>query len=151
MSDGSELNVQGVNVRVTNLKKIFYPRTGFTKGDVIDYYIRVSPFLLPHLHNRPITLKRYPDGVDGFFFYEKQCPSHHPKWVKTTKVTKSEGAPIDYCLMNNLPALVWAANLADLELHTFLHKAPAIERPTAVAFDLDPGAPADMLRSCGCH
>jgi bifunctional non-homologous end joining protein LigD len=147
MSDESELNVNGVNVRVTNLKKVFYPRTGFTKGDVIDYYIRVSPFLLPHLHNRPITLKRYPDGVDGFFFYEKQCPSPHPKWVKTVKVSKSEGA-IDYCIIGNLPALVWAANLADLELHTFLHRAPALERPTALVFDLDPGGPADMLHCC---
>jgi bifunctional non-homologous end joining protein LigD len=148
MSDEAELNVNGVKVRVTNLKKVFYPRTGFTKGDVINYYIRVSPFLLPHLHNRPITLKRYPDGVDGIFFYEKQCPSHLPKWVKTAKVSKSGGAVIDYCLMNNLPALVWAANLADLELHTFLHKAPAIERPTALAFDLDPGTPADILHCC---
>jgi bifunctional non-homologous end joining protein LigD len=89
MSDESELNVNGVNVRVTNLKKVFYPRTGFTKGDVIDYYIRVSPFLLPHLHNRPITLNRYPDGVDGFFFYEKECPSPHSKWVKTAKTQTS--------------------------------------------------------------
>jgi bifunctional non-homologous end joining protein LigD len=148
MSNETELNVNGASVRVTNLAKVFYPRTGFTKGDVIDYYIRVSTFLLPHLHNRPITLKRYPDGAHGFFFYEKQCPSHRPKWVKTTKVAKSGGAAIDYCLLNGLPALVWAANLADLELHTFLHKAPAIERPTAVAFDLDPGAPAGLVHCC---
>ena len=148
MSDEEELQVQGVSVKVTNLKKAFYLRTGFTKGDVIDYYIRVSLFLLPHLRNRPITLKRYPDGVDGLFFYEKQCPSHHPKWVKTTKVSKSKGEAIDYCVTNNLPTLVWAANMADLELHAFLHTARAIERPTAVAFDLDPGAPADILHCC---
>jgi bifunctional non-homologous end joining protein LigD len=148
MNNQAELNVNGVSVIVTNLAKVFYSRTGFKKGDVIDYYIRVSPFLLPHLHNRPITLKRYPDGADGFFFYEKQCPSHRPQWVKTAKVGKSGGATIDYCLLNNLPALVWAANLADLELHTFLHKVPALERPTAVAFDLDPGAPADLLDCC---
>jgi bifunctional non-homologous end joining protein LigD len=147
MSDDAELNVNGVSVKVTNLKKVFYPLTGFTKGDVINYYLQVSPFLLPHLHHRPITLKRYPDGADGFFFYEKQCPSHHPKWVKTVQVTKSEGA-IEYCIIDNLPALVWAANLADLELHTFLHRAPAIDRPTAMVFDLDPGAPADMLHCC---
>jgi bifunctional non-homologous end joining protein LigD len=148
MSDESQLNINGVSVRVSNLQKVFYPRTGFTKGDVIDYYIRVSPFLLPHLYNRPITLKRYPDGVDGAFFYEKQCPSHRPKWVRTAKVSKSKGAIIHYCLMNSLPSLVWAANLADLELHTFLHKTPATERPTAVAFDLDPGAPADIIHCC---
>ena len=138
------LDVNGTKVDVSNLKKVLYPEVGFTKGDVIDYYIRVSKVLLPHLKNRPITLKRYPDGVEGFFFYEKQCPPHRPKWVKTTSVPKSDGSDIHYCVMNDLPALVWAANLADLELHTFLHRAPAIHRPTALAFDLDPGAPADM-------
>jgi bifunctional non-homologous end joining protein LigD len=94
-------------------------------------------------------LKRYPDGVEGFFFYEKQCPSHRPKWVRTTKVPSNrEAGHIDYCVMNDLPALVWAANLADLELHTFLHRAPAIEKPTTMAFDLDPGAPADIVQCC---
>jgi bifunctional non-homologous end joining protein LigD len=104
--------------------------------------------LLPHLQDRPITLKRYPDGVEGFFFYEKKCPDHRPKWIKTTKVTKSEGGEINYCVINDLPSLVWAANLADLELHTFLHKAPSIRRPTAIAFDLDPGPPADIVLCC---
>jgi len=104
--------------------------------------------LLPHLKDRPISLKRYPEGVEGFFFYEKQCPSHRPDWVKTAKVAKNEGGAIDYCMMNDLPALVWAANLADLELHTFLHRAKAIEKPTALAFDLDPGAPADIVQCC---
>ena len=139
------LDVDGKKVEVSNLQKVMYPETGFTKGDVIDYYIKISEHLLPHLKNRPITLKRYPDGVDGFFFYEKQCPPHRPKWVKTTDVPKSDGTDIHYCVMNDLPALVWAANLADLELHTFLHKAPAIGRPNALAFDLDPGLPADIL------
>jgi bifunctional non-homologous end joining protein LigD len=106
--------------------------------------------LLPHLKNRPITLKRYPDGVDGFFFYEKQCPAHHPDWLETTTVPGGhrEDKKIDYCMINDLPALVWAANLADLELHTFLHRAPAIDRPTALAFDLDPGPPADIVLCC---
>jgi bifunctional non-homologous end joining protein LigD len=135
-------------VDVTNLDKVFYPEVGFTKGQVIDYYIRISKVLLPHLRDRPISLKRYPDGVEGFFFYEKQCPSHRPKWMKTAKVSKSEGGEINYCLMNDLPSLVWAANLADLELHTFLHRAPAITRPTALAFDLDPGPPADIVQCC---
>ena len=125
-----------------------YPQTGFTKGGVIDYYVRISPVLLPHLKDRPITLKRYPEGVEGFFFYEKQAPAHRPKWVKTTVVPKDSGGEINYCVLNGLPALVWAANLADLELHTFLHKAPAIQRPTALAFDLDPGPPADVLPCC---
>jgi len=142
------LEVNGAKVDVTNLDKIFYPKTGFTKGEVIDYYVRVSSVLLPHLKERPITLKRYPDGVEGFFFYEKKCPDHRPKWVKTTKVAKSEGGEINYCVINDLPSLIWAANLADLELHTFLHRAPAIHRPTAIAFDLDPGPPADIVLCC---
>jgi len=150
MSKKSELEVAGRTLTVSNLDKVLYPEVGFTKGQVIDYYIRIAPVLLPHLKNRPITLKRYPDGVDGFFFYEKQCPVHRPDWVETTTVPseRREEKKIDYCVMNDLPALVWAANLADLELHTFLHRAPAIERPTAMAFDLDPGAPADIVLCC---
>src|SRR3984893_1940830 len=148
MGPKQSLNVKGTKVDVTNLNKIFYPRAGFTKGDVIDYYVRVSPVLLPHLKDRPITLKRYPDGVEGIFFYEKRCPTHRPKWIKTTKVAKTEGGEIDYCVINDLPSLIWAANLADLELHTFLHKAPSISRPTAIAFDLDPGPPADIVLCC---
>ncbi len=145
MATRTQLEVGGRKVDVSNLDKVMYPKTGFTKGDVINYYIRISAFLLPHLKDRPITLKRYPNGVEGFFFYEKRCPSHRPKWVKTTDVPKDDGGEINYCVMDDLPALVWAANLADLELHTFLHKAPAIARPTALAFDLDPGAPADIV------
>ncbi len=148
MTTHSELDIGGQKIEVSNLEKVFYPETGFTKGNVIDYYIRVSPFLLPHLKNRPITLKRYPDGVEGFFFYEKQCPSHRPEWIKTTDVSRSDGSTINYCVINDLLALIWAANLADLELHTFLHKAPAITRPTVLAFDLDPGPPADIVLCC---
>lgn len=148
MATKATLEVEGEKVDVSNLDKVFYPKTGFTKGQVIDYYIRVSTVLLPHLKDRAISLKRYPDGVEGFFFYEKQCPSHRPKWVQTTKVTKTEGGAIDYCVMNDLPSLVWAANLADLEIHTFLHRGRSINRPTALAFDLDPGAPADIVQCC---
>jgi bifunctional non-homologous end joining protein LigD len=148
MAAKQTLDVNGTKVDVSNLEKIFYPKARFTKGNVIDYYVRISSVLLPHLQDRPITLKRYPDGVEGFFFYEKKCPDHRPKWIKTTKVTKSEGGEINYCVINDLPSLVWAANLADLELHTFLHKAPSIRRPTAIAFDLDPGPPADIVLCC---
>lgn len=150
MSTKSEIEVAGRRLTVSNLDKVMYPEVGFTKAQVIDYYIRISEVLLPHLKDRPITLKRYPNGVDGFFFYEKQCPSHRPDWVTTATVPseRREEKRIDYCVMNGLPALVWAANLADLELHTFLHRAPAIERPTAVAFDLDPGPPADIVQCC---
>lgn len=149
MSKKTEIQVEGKKLTVSNVDKVLYPETGFTKGQVIDYYIRVAPVLLPHLKNRPITLKRYPEGVEGFFFYEKQCPSHRPGWVKTAEVpSRREAGKIDYCMMNDLPALIWAANLADLELHTFLHRAPIIHRPTSLAFDLDPGAPADILLCC---
>jgi bifunctional non-homologous end joining protein LigD len=128
---------------------VLYPEAGFTKGQVIDYYIRIAPVLLPHLKKRPITMKRYPDGVDGFFFYEKQCPPHRPEWIKTARVSASrEEGYIDYCTLGDLPSLVWAANLADLELHPFLHRAPALGRPTALAFDLDPGPPADIVLCC---
>lgn len=148
MRTHATLDVAGTRVDVTNLDKVLYPKAGFTKGRVIDYYVRIAPVLLPHLKNRPITLKRYPDGVEGFFFYEKKCPAHRPEWVKTTTVPKTEGGEIHYCVMDDLPSLVWAANLADLELHTFLHVAPKIDRPQFLAFDLDPGAPADIVLCC---
>ena len=149
MRTETELEVGGRRLRVSNLEKVLYPKPGFSKGEVIDYYIRVSPVLLPHLKNRPLTLKRYPNGVNAPFFYEKKCPTHRPSWVKTAAVW-SEGnqAEINFCLMNDLPALVWAANLADIELHTSLARAPKIDVPTMAVFDLDPGAPADMVACC---
>lgn len=145
---GNTLNVSGRQVTVSNLDKVFYPSVRFTKAQVIDYYIRISPVLLPHLKNRPLTLKRYPNGVSGGFFYEKRCPPYRPKWVQTAPVWSDRNeAEIHYCLANDLPSIVWAANLGDLELHTFLAKADDVERPTMMVFDLDPGAPADIV-SC---
>jgi len=148
MPQKTQIEVDGTTLEVSNLDKVFYPKTGFTKGQTIDYYVRVSRVLLPHLKDRPITLKRYPEGVDGLFFYEKQCPPYRPEWVSTARVPRRNGGNINYCLVNNLAALVWAANLADLELHVFLHRAPKIMQPTALAFDLDPGAPADIVDCC---
>jgi bifunctional non-homologous end joining protein LigD len=124
-----------------------YPRAGFTKAQVIDYYVRISPVVLPHLKDRPLTLKRYPEGVDHEFFYEKQCPSYRPGWVKTARV-QTTNKVVNFCLANNLSTLVWAANLADLELHTALHRAPDIDTPTMVVFDLDPGLPANIIQCC---
>ncbi len=143
------VEVGGRTLELSNLDKVLYPQTGFTKGQVIEYYTRIAPVLLPHLSRRPISLKRYPEGVDEFFFYEKQCPSHRPGWLQTATVTsqRREGK-IDYCVLDDLPSLVWAANLADLELHTFLHRAPAVEKPTMLAFDLDPGPPANLINCC---
>lgn len=140
------LEVEGRPVPVSNLDKVFYPKTGFTKAQVIDYYIRISPVLLPHLKDRPLTLKRYPDGVEGGFFYEKRCPPYRPDWIQTAPVwSERNEVEIHYCLANNLPSIVWAANLGDLELHTFLARAQNVERPTMMVFDLDPGPPADIL------
>ncbi|MEO5803159.1 MAG: non-homologous end-joining DNA ligase [Verrucomicrobiota bacterium] len=149
MRHESELEVGGKRLQVSNLEKVLYPKAGFTKGQVIDYYIRISPVLLPHLQKRPLTLKRYPNGVEAEFFYEKKCPSHRPTWVNTARVW-SEGnqADINYCLANDLPTLVWAANLADLELHTSLARYPKIQSPTMVVFDLDPGSPANIVQCC---
>jgi len=149
MSQKAQLVVEGKKLSVSNLDKVLYPKVGFTKGQGIDYFIRVAPVLLPHLKDRPLTMKRYPDGVEGEFFYEKNCPSHRPNWVKTARVW-SEGNQriMHYCLANDLPTLVWAANLADLELHTSLSRKDKIERPTMMVFDLDPGPPADIVQCC---
>jgi len=149
MPNKAELTVEDRKIQVSNLDKVLYPKVGFTKGQVVDYYIRIASVLLPHLKNRPLTMKRYPDGVEGEFFYEKNCPSHRPKWVQTAKVW-SEGnqRTMHYCLANDLPTLVWAANLADLELHTSLSRKNKIERPTMMVFDLDPGAPASIVQCC---
>jgi bifunctional non-homologous end joining protein LigD len=149
MPSRAELIVEGKKLSVSNLDKVLYPKVGFTKGQVIDYYIRIAPVLLPHLKDRPLTMKRYPDGVDGEFFYEKNCPSHRPKWVKTAKVwSEGNNQMMNYCLAQDLPTLVWAANLADLELHTSLARKQEISRPTMMVFDLDPGAPADIVQCC---
>ena len=149
MPDKAELIVEGRKLPVSNLNKVLYPKAGFTKGQVIDYYIRIAPVLLPHLKDRPLTMKRYPNGVDGMFFYEKNCPSHRPDWVKTAKVW-SHGNQRDmfYCLAQDLPTLVWAANLADLELHTSLARKKDVAKPTMMVFDLDPGPPADIVQCC---
>jgi bifunctional non-homologous end joining protein LigD len=135
--------VDGRTVRLSNLDKVMYPKAGFTKRDVIDYYARIAPVLLPHLEDRALTLKRYPNGVEGDFFYEKNAPSHRPDWVRTARV-----GGIDYVVVDSEATLVWLANLADLELHTSLALVTEPGRPTLVAFDLDPGAPATIVECC---
>jgi bifunctional non-homologous end joining protein LigD len=140
------LTVEGRQVPVSNLEKVLYPASGFTKAQVIDYYARIAPYLLPHLRDRPVTLKRYPDGVRGEHFYEKDAPSFTPEWVKTFPVPRRTGeADIRYILINDLPTLVWSANLANLEIHSFLHRVPDIGTPTFLVFDLDPGDGTDIL------
>lgn len=144
MARRTKSNVQPL--AITNPDKIFYPAGKFTKADVIEYYVRVAPFLLPHLRNRPVTLKRYPNGVFGEAFYEKDAPGFTPKWVKTFPVPRREGgADINYILINDVETLTWAANMAALELHPFLHRVPNIDRPTHIVFDLDPGEGINIL------
>jgi bifunctional non-homologous end joining protein LigD len=142
-----EVEIVGRRLSLSNLDKVMYPEAGFTKGHVIDYYTRVAPVLLGHLRGRPLTLKRYPNGVDGAYFYEKQCPSHRPDWINTVEIpsNRAKKGIIDFCVCNDLPTLVWLANLADLELHTSLALAEAYESPTVIAFDLDPGPPATIV------
>ncbi|MEA2365096.1 MAG: bifunctional non-ous end joining protein LigD [Thermoleophilaceae bacterium] len=142
-----EVDVEGHRLSLSNLDKVMYPETGFTKGQVIDYYTRIAPVLLPHLHDRPLTLKRYPNGVEGGHFYEKQCPSHRPDWVRSEPVELSSKT-IEFCICDDLPTLVWLANLADLELHPSLSKVPEVERPTLMAFDLDPGPGTGLVECC---
>jgi bifunctional non-homologous end joining protein LigD len=144
-----EIEVQGRTLRVSNREKVLYPAVGFRKGEMIDYYAAVAPVLLPHLYGRPLTLKRYPDGVEGEHFYEKRCPSHAPAWVQTAPIYsgRQEGT-IDYCLVEDLPTLLWTGNLAALELHTSLSRAQDMDTPTMLVFDLDPGAPAGLRECC---
>jgi bifunctional non-homologous end joining protein LigD len=139
--------VEGREIKVSNLDKVLYPKAGFRKRDVIEYYADIAPVLLPHLEGRPLTLKRYPNGVDDKYFYEKQAPSHRPEWVHTARVPTGSKT-IEFVVCDDLPTLVWLANLADLELHTSLARADDIRRPTALAFDLDPGEPATIVECC---
>jgi bifunctional non-homologous end joining protein LigD len=135
------IEVDGRRLDLSNLEKVLYPAAGFTKAQVIDYYARVAPALLPHLAGRALTLVRCPDGVDGERFFEKRCPPHHPGWIPEVGGLRS-------CEVRELAGLVWLANLAALELHTLQARADEPARPTAVVFDLDPGPPAGMLDCC---
>lgn len=145
----ADVEVAGRPLRLSNRDKVLYPRTGFTKGELIDYYAAVAPVLLGHLKGRPLTLKRYPDGVEGEFFYEKRCPTHRPEWVHTVPLwSERNKQEVPYCVVEDLPTLLWTANLADIELHTSLALARKIDRPTMLVFDLDPGAPAGIKECC---
>ncbi len=149
MRTTEEFAIDGKALILSNLEKILYPGVGFTKAQVIDYYTRIAPFLLPHLKGRALTFKRYPNGVDQPFFYEKNCPKHRPEWVQTTRVwSKQRGGDMDYCMVNDRPSLVWAANLAALELHASLALGSNLDCPTSLVFDLDPGEGCDVIDCC---
>jgi bifunctional non-homologous end joining protein LigD len=151
-SEKVTVKVEGRVLALSNLGKVLYPRTGFTKGQVIDYYMRVASVLLPHIAGRPLTLKRYPDGVEGGYFYEKNAPSHRPDWVPTQRIvspgsTKPRESVL-YVVAGDLPTLIWAANLADLEIHTPMWRLPGVGEPDLLVFDLDPGPPANIVDCC---
>jgi bifunctional non-homologous end joining protein LigD len=142
-----EVEIEGHRLTLTNSGKVLYP-SGFTKAHVIDYYLRISEYLLPHLSGRPVTLKRYPDGTEAPFFYEKNAPRFTPDWVRTVSVPRRAGGPdIRYIVVDNVATLVWCANAASLELHPFLHRAPKIDQPASVVFDLDPGEGTGVLEA----
>jgi bifunctional non-homologous end joining protein LigD len=147
----THVEVDGRELKLTNLDKVLYPKAGFTKGEMVDYYARVGPTMVPHLNARAVTLRRFPEGVDDLdsAFFEKRCPKHRPKWVKTASVTAGpESGKIDFCVCDSLPTLVWMAQLAAIELHPSLSRSRAPNRPTVLAFDLDPGPPADVVECC---
>jgi bifunctional non-homologous end joining protein LigD len=146
---GNTVTVSGRALKITNPEKVLYPEAGFTKGDVIAYYRAIAPALLPHLRGRALTMKRYPNGVDEEFFYQKESPKHRPEWVTTVPIwSPGNGRDINFTVVNSLPTLLWAANLADLELHTSLARAKSPRRPTTMVFDLDPGPPATIVECC---
>jgi len=149
LSSDQHVDVGGRRLKLTNLEKVLYPKAGFTKGQVIDYYARIAPVLVPHLRGKPLTLKRYPNGVDEPYFFEKNATQHRPDWVKTAPIW-SEGnhRNVNYILSNDLATLIWVANLAAVELHPSLALAEDIMCPRTVVFDLDPGPPANIVQCC---
>jgi bifunctional non-homologous end joining protein LigD len=145
------VDVEGRPVVLSNLDKVLYPSVGFTKGQVIDYYTRISAVLLPHLAGRALTRKRYPDGVEGQVFFEKNAPRGTPQWVRTVDLpspgSSKDRERIDYVVVDDLATLVWTANLASLELHTHMWRVDR-DSPDLVVFDLDPGPPATIVECC---
>ncbi len=145
----STIEVQGKQLKLSNLDKVLYPATGFTKQQIIDYYVRIAPAMVPHLAGRALTRKRYPNGVDEEFFYEKNAPQHRPDWVKTAPIWSGRNRrTVHYILADDLATLVWLANLAAIELHPSLALAKDIACPTMMVFDLDPGLPATIVQCC---
>ena len=142
-----DVEIEGRLLTLSNVDKVLWPLAGFTKGQMIDYYVDVAPALLPHIAGRPLTLRRFPDGVEQLNWYQTQCRGR-PDWLPTQRIVTTTGETHQYCLVNDLPSLVWVANLGTIELHPFLAVATDPDRPTVVVFDLDPGPPADIIDCC---
>jgi bifunctional non-homologous end joining protein LigD len=149
MDADGEFDVGGRRLRIRNLDRVVFPRAGTTKGHLLDYYVRIADAMLPHLRDRLLHMHRYPEGVEGPRFWQKACPEHRPEWVPTAPVwSRDKQANIDYCVVNELAALLWAVNLGSIELHTSLHLRHDLHRPTVIAFDLDPGEGTGLLECC---
>jgi bifunctional non-homologous end joining protein LigD len=144
----TELEVAGRRLAIRNLDRVVFPRTGTTKAQLLDFYVRMADVVLPHVRDRLLHLHRYPEGVEGPRFWQKACPEHRPPWVQTTPVwSEDKQANIDFCVAGDLPTLVWAVNIGSIELHTSLHRRDGPHHPTTMAFDLDPGEGVDVV---GC-
>jgi len=139
------VEMAGRRLPLSNLEKDLYPSYGFTKAHILEYYRKISPFILHHLRDRALTMKRYPEGVESHFFFEKRCPSHRPAWVKTAEIPQDDGERMTFCLVNNLETLMWVENLASIELHVPLARAGSPKRPDSMVFDLDPGDQASLM------
>ena len=148
MSARTTVQVGGRELSLSNLDKVLYPATGTTKGEVIEYYARIAPVMVPHLTGRCITLKRFPDGVEKAGFFEKRCPKHRPEWVDVAIGPGDRNGDVAYCRMDEAASLVWAANMAALELHVPMARSADLDAPRAVVFDFDPGAPAAIKECC---
>ena len=142
----STLEIGGHRIAVGNLDKVLWPAARFTKGQMLDYYVRVSSFLLPHLEGRPVTLRRFPDGIEAPSWYQNDCPPGAPEWLRIREVEWPSGRRWKFCSLDDLPSLVWVVNLASIELHPFFARAATLDEPTAVVLDLDPGQPADLVQ-----
>jgi len=140
-----QTKVAGRSLKVTNLSKVLYPLIGFTKAQVIDYYARIAPTMLPHITDRGVTFKRWPDGVTADAFFNKRCPSHRPDWIGTCVGPGNGDKGIDYCRLDEVASIVWAANLAALEIHGPMARCDDIDSPTMLVFDLDPGKGASII------
>src|SRR5918998_4023806 len=144
-----QLEVGGRRLAIRNLDRVVFPKTGTTKGELLDYYIRVADTMLPHLRDRLLHMHRYPEGVEGPRFWQKGCPEHRPEWLPTAPVwSRDKRANIEFCVVNELAALLWAVNIGSIELHTSLHLRDDLHRPTVLAFDLDPGEGVDLVACC---
>ncbi|HWC25107.1 MAG TPA: non-homologous end-joining DNA ligase [Solirubrobacteraceae bacterium] len=146
VAGGGPIEVGGRRLAIGKLDRVLFPRTGTTKADLLDYYVRVGDVMLAHLRERLLHMHRYPEGVEGPRFWQKGCPEHRPAWMPIAPVwSRDKQATIDYCVVNELAALLWAVNIGSLELHSSLHTRHDMRRPTTLAFDLDPGERVDVL------